>query len=290
MVWKSNLDENEQEFIEDFGAKGAPSQNIPAVPQRKAAAKKTAARGMSANKKGASPTRSNMGASVSQMGGDNGAVGGMDMNPSYQPSGDGVGGSGEELAQTLEKVVSQLDIISRTLHVLEQRVSSNESSVQTVMEYFKELREQRLNQNSMNVQNMNMGFTASQGNVINAYAQASRVPPPTGTTMPAGLMSFNQEAAYRGSINHMQSSNANSQIQRMEGQSRGSSNYLPSNQGLARADLGMTETYNQRLVEEGQEVLAETQADLVQTMARSTLRDSERDDGEVVGEDINARE
>jgi len=36
------------------------------------------------------------------------------------------GGSGEELAQTLEKVVSQLDIISRTLHVLEQRVSMNE--------------------------------------------------------------------------------------------------------------------------------------------------------------------
>ena len=34
----------------------------------------------------------------------------------------------------------------------------------------------------------------------------------------------------------------------------------------------------------------ETQAELVQTMARSTLRDSERDDGEVVGEDINARE
>ena len=32
---------------------------------------------------------------------------------------DGVGGSGEELAQTLEKIVSQLDIISRTVHVLE---------------------------------------------------------------------------------------------------------------------------------------------------------------------------
>lgn len=47
----------------------------------------------------------------------------------------------------------------------------------------------------------------------------------------------------------------------------------------------MTETYNQRLAEEGA-ALAETQAEL----ARSTLRDSERDDGEVVGEDINARE
>ena len=43
--------------------------------------------------------------------------------------GGGVTGSGEELALTLEKVVSQLDIISRTLHVLEQRVSMNEESV-----------------------------------------------------------------------------------------------------------------------------------------------------------------
>ena len=54
-----------------------------------------------------------------------------------------VQGSGEELAQTLEKVVSQLDIISRTLHVLEQRVSMNEESVSNVLEYFKEAREAR---------------------------------------------------------------------------------------------------------------------------------------------------
>jgi len=54
-----------------------------------------------------------------------------------------VNGTGEELAQTLEKVVSQLDIISRTLHVLEQRVSMNEESVSNVYEYFKEAREQR---------------------------------------------------------------------------------------------------------------------------------------------------
>lgn len=49
-----------------------------------------------------------------------------------------IGGSGEELAQTLEKVVSQLDIISRTLNVLEQRVSMNEESVQNVMAYFRD--------------------------------------------------------------------------------------------------------------------------------------------------------
>ena len=54
-----------------------------------------------------------------------------------------MGGSGEELAETLEKVVSQLDIISRTLHVLEQRVSMNEESVSNVMGYFNELKDQR---------------------------------------------------------------------------------------------------------------------------------------------------
>ena len=61
----------------------------------------------------------------------------------------GVGGSGEELAQTLEKVVSQLDIISRTLSVLEQRVSMNEEAVGNVMSYFNEIRDQRQNNNYM---------------------------------------------------------------------------------------------------------------------------------------------
>lgn len=56
---------------------------------------------------------------------------------------DGIGGNGEELAQTLEKVVSQLDIISRTLHVLEQRVSMNEESVSSVLDYFREVKEQK---------------------------------------------------------------------------------------------------------------------------------------------------
>ena len=48
---------------------------------------------------------------------------------------------GEELARTLEKVVSQLDIISRTLQVLEQRVSSNETSVGEVVQFYREFRE-----------------------------------------------------------------------------------------------------------------------------------------------------
>jgi hypothetical protein len=64
---------------------------------------------------------------------------------------EGVGGSGEELAQTLEKVVSQLDIISRTLNLLEHRVTMNETSVNTVMEYFKDLQQPRLSNNSMQV-------------------------------------------------------------------------------------------------------------------------------------------
>lgn len=44
---------------------------------------------------------------------------------------------------TLEKVVSQLDIISRTLHVLEQRVSMNENSVNVCLQYFTEQRERQ---------------------------------------------------------------------------------------------------------------------------------------------------
>lgn len=50
----------------------------------------------------------------------------------------GVSGSGEELQNTLTKVVSQLDLITRTLHVLEQRVSMNEESTTSVMDYFRE--------------------------------------------------------------------------------------------------------------------------------------------------------
>lgn len=57
----------------------------------------------------------------------------------------GVSGSGEELSQTLEKVVSQLEIISRTLHVLEQRVSMNEDSVTGVMDYFRDCKESERN-------------------------------------------------------------------------------------------------------------------------------------------------
>lgn len=55
---------------------------------------------------------------------------------------EGVTGNGEELASTMEKIVSQLDIISRTLHVLEQRVSMNEDSVTQVMDYFRDVKEQ----------------------------------------------------------------------------------------------------------------------------------------------------
>ena len=148
--------------------------------------------------------------------------------------------------------------------MLEQRVSSNESNVQTVMDYFKELREQRLSNTSMQVKNMNLGYTGAQGGVMNGYTAGSRVPPPSGTAMPAGLMSFNQEAVLRATVNHLQSNDGNSvNVQRLDGQSRGSSNYLQSNQGLARADLGMTETYNQRMADEPGVAQVDVQPELV---------------------------
>lgn len=60
-----------------------------------------------------------------------------------QADGSGVAGSGEELATTLEKIVSQLSIISGTLQVLEQRVSMNENSVNTVLKCFEDQKMQR---------------------------------------------------------------------------------------------------------------------------------------------------
>ena len=59
----------------------------------------------------------------------------------FVPRDDGEPGTGEELAQTLEKVVSQLDILSRTLSVLESRVSMNEGSVDMILNHFNELKE-----------------------------------------------------------------------------------------------------------------------------------------------------
>lgn len=42
MVWKSNLDENEQEFIEDFGAKTGDAPTMPTAAPRKPSARKPA--------------------------------------------------------------------------------------------------------------------------------------------------------------------------------------------------------------------------------------------------------
>jgi hypothetical protein len=56
------------------------------------------------------------------------------------------GGAGEDLAQTLEKVVTQLEIITRTLNVLEQRVSQNEASVSNAVDFYRQHKEERLAQ------------------------------------------------------------------------------------------------------------------------------------------------
>ena len=91
---------------------------------------------MSATKRVDSPQKSIM--KPPQVPASTGAA--VDFNNYQQNDQNAVGGSGEELAQTLEKVVSQLDIISRTLHVLEQRVSMNEEAVSNVMGFFNDVR------------------------------------------------------------------------------------------------------------------------------------------------------
>jgi centriolar protein POC1 len=165
MVWKSNLDENEQEFIEDFGAKTgnndtAVPRAAPRAPTRNTTAKKGA---------NASPTKS-----VHQT-----AQQSVMDHPYEADGGEGIGGSGEELAQTLEKVVSQLDIITRTLHVLEQRVSMNEESVSQCMSYFQELHKIRSAREHVPI-STNIGHNDAQGHVINVTGANS-----------GGYLSFN---------------------------------------------------------------------------------------------------
>ena len=173
MVWKSNLDENEQEFIEDFGAKSGDdgrqqAGGVPPVNQRRPpTSTRKAAKMSSALKSKGSPERSVLGG-ASKMGG---AAAEFAQEPQAPADDSGVPGTGEELAQTLEKVVSQLDIISRTLNVLEQRVSMNEESVSNVMAYFNELRAQKESaQQQAYVRQMNVGYSSTQGHVINAYS------------------------------------------------------------------------------------------------------------------------
>ena len=92
MVWKSNLDETCQEFIEDFGAKtGDHPQSAPAPKKPPTASRPTSKMTAAKKPSGSSPQKSTMGG---------------DMNHDYVQQDDGQGGSGEELAQTLEKVVS----------------------------------------------------------------------------------------------------------------------------------------------------------------------------------------
>jgi hypothetical protein len=68
----------------------------------------------------------------------------FDLNRYEQQHGVGGGAAvsqNEELAKNLDKIVSQLEIISNSLLLLEQRISTNEEQVAQVFEYFKEMKE-----------------------------------------------------------------------------------------------------------------------------------------------------
>jgi predicted nucleic acid-binding protein len=52
-------------------------------------------------------------------------------------------GAGEALAQTLEKIVTQIEIINQTLQVLDHRISQNERNVSVAVEEFRHYREER---------------------------------------------------------------------------------------------------------------------------------------------------
>ena len=141
-VWKSNLNELETEVLdESSGLQKLRTQGAAAV---RADSARGAARAV--QKVAPRPGSSRGPSGLSKAGGSTAKI--QNQSPVRETTtvtapGGGVTGSGEELALTLEKVVSQLDIISRTLHVLEQRVSMNEESVANCLSYFREAREAR---------------------------------------------------------------------------------------------------------------------------------------------------
>ena len=56
----------------------------------------------------------------------------------------GLQGTGEDLAQTLEKIVTQIEVIQKTLQVLDQRISQNEAQVSQAVGQFHQYREQKI--------------------------------------------------------------------------------------------------------------------------------------------------
>ena len=176
MIWKSNLNDIDTETLDETSgikasaasnprASTAPNQQAPRPashrgPKASAGSNSSRQKIQTYNQSEASPNKSagvraqspsvgqgfsgqkpNIVAGLSEANADQ-QYGQGQTNMGGTP-GAGVTGSGEELALTLEKVVSQLDIISRTLHVLEQRVSMNEESVQNCLSYFQDAKRQR---------------------------------------------------------------------------------------------------------------------------------------------------
>lgn len=88
----------------------------------------------------------------------------------YQQHGGSLG-QNEELAQNLQKIVSQLEIISNSLLLLDQRISTNEEQVAQVLDYFRDVKEQNAQQilnnsgsgfmNQSNIHNQHHGFPLS---------------------------------------------------------------------------------------------------------------------------------
>lgn len=143
MVWRSHLNEVETEELDEVSGFKNTRTTAPAA---QAAQPASARNGGNSARNKSSTSKLGKGESAAKLAQNNADQQLLAQNAG-RASGSGVTGSGEELALTLEKIVSQLDIVSRTLHVLEQRVSMNEESVSTCLEYFKEQRESRQNTN-----------------------------------------------------------------------------------------------------------------------------------------------
>lgn len=144
MVWKSNLNEIETEALDTTSGLSKKGSTTAAVTGPTTGARPGSSRGNKPTT-GAGSARGKVATAPVHSAPSPNKMAAAAAEADYAPyvPGAGVTGSGEELAMTLEKIVSQLDIISRTLQMLEQRASMNEEAVHNCLEYFKEAKNAR---------------------------------------------------------------------------------------------------------------------------------------------------
>lgn len=205
MVWKSNLADVDQEVIEDLGAAtqvptgGAKAPGGISTNRKTKVPAATSTQPRYQNIASAQPYNSNQPPSHNLAQSQHNVFEhtGRSTNTVLVPPAhdanklEGVTGNSEELAQTLEKMVSQLDIITRTAHVLEQRISMNEESVANVLEYFNEIKQQYA---QIRNEKANQGSLAANQNLVNFTMQNHQQTKDDLNLMKSSIQTLSQQA------------------------------------------------------------------------------------------------